>query len=226
MANFLVIEDEVNVSSFIKRGLEEEGHSVEVAFDGAMGLSIATHREFDLIILDLILPQLNGIEFCQRFRSTVGYAIPIIMLTALGSSDDIVKGLNTGADDYLVKPFKFKELIARINSLLRRRNLGNFTDKYTFADVVMETGTKTVTRSGQKLQLTSKEYRLLEFLLANPGRVLSKTTLLENVWDNNVDLNTSIVEVYINYLRNKLEAGFNRKLIHTVIGMGYVLKEE
>ncbi|MCX6221220.1 MAG: response regulator transcription factor [Bacteroidia bacterium] len=226
MANFLVIEDEVNVSSFIKRGLEEEGHKVDVAFDGAMGLSIACHNEYDLIILDLILPQINGIEFCRRFRTTIGYAVPIIMLTALGSSDDIVKGLNTGADDYLVKPFKFKELLARINSLLRRKNLGNFTEKYKFADIVMDTETRTVTRSGQKLQLTSKEYRLLEFFLANPGRVLSRTTILESVWDKNVDLNTNIVEVYINYLRKKVETGFNSKLIHTVIGMGYVLKEE
>ena len=226
MANFLVIEDEVNVSSFIKRGLEEEGHKVDVAFDGAMGLSMACHNEFDLIILDLILPQLNGIEFCRRFRATIGYAIPIIMLTALGSSDDIVKGLNTGADDYLVKPFKFKELLARINSLLRRKNLGNFIEKYKFADIVMDTETRTVTRSGQKLQLTSKEYRLLEYFLANPGRVLSRTTILESVWDKNVDLNTNIVEVYINYLRKKVETGFDSKLIHTVIGMGYVLKEE
>jgi len=226
MANFLVIEDEVNVSSFIRRGLEEEGHKVEVAFDGAMGLSIACQHEFDLIILDVILPHLNGIEFCKRFRSTMGYSIPIVMLTALGSTDDIVNGLNSGADDYLVKPFKFKELLARINALFRRRNLGNFSEKYVFADIVMDSETKTVTRSDRKIPLTSKEYRLLEYFLANPGRVLSRTSILENVWDKNIDLNTNVVEVYINYLRNKLEEGFDHKLIHTVIGMGYVLKEE
>ena len=225
MANFLVVEDEVNVSSFIRRGLEEEGHKVEVAFDGAMGLSMACQMEFDLIVLDVILPHLNGVEFCKRYRSTMGYAVPIVMLTALGSTDDIVNGLNTGADDYLIKPFKFKELLARISSLLRRRNLGNFSENYRFADVFMEADTKTVTRSGKKIPLTSKEYRLLEFFLANPGRVLSRTTILENVWDKNVDLNTNVVEVYINYLRNKLEEGFYPKLIHTVIGMGYVLKE-
>ena len=226
MANFLVVEDEVNVSSFIRRGLEEEGHKVEVAFDGAMGLSMACQMEFDLIVLDVILPHLNGVEFCKRYRSTMGYAVPIVMLTALGSTDDIVNGLNTGADDYLIKPFKFKELLARISSLLRRRNLGNFSENYRFADVFMEANTKTVTRSGKKILLTSKEYRLLEFFLANPGRVLSRTTILENVWDKNVELNTNVVEVYINYLRNKLEEGFDHKLIHTVIGMGYVLKEE
>ena len=226
MANFLVVEDEVNVSSFIRRGLEEEGHKVEVAFDGAMGLSMACQMEFDLIVLDVILPHLNGVEFCKRYRSTMGYAVPIVMLTALGSTDDIVNGLNTGADDYLIKPFKFKELLARISSLLRRRNLGNFSENYRFADVFMEANTKTVTRSGKKILLTSKEYRLLEFFLANPGRVLSRTTILENVWDKNVDLNTNVVEVYINYLRNKLEEGFYPKLIHTVIGMGYVLKEK
>ncbi len=226
MANFLVVEDEVNVSSFIRRGLEEEGHKVEVAFDGAMGLSMACQMEFDLIVLDVILPHLNGVEFCKRYRSTMGYAVPIVMLTALGSTDDIVNGLNTGADDYLIKPFKFKELLARISSLLRRRNLGNFSENYRFADVFMEADTKTVTRSGKKIPLTSKEYRLLEFFLANPGRVLSRTTILENVWDKNVDLNTNVVEVYINYLRNKLEEGFYPKLIHTVIGMGYVLKEK
>ena len=226
MANFLVVEDEVNVSSFIRRGLEEEGHKVEVAFDGAMGLSMACQMEFDLIVLDVILPHLNGVEFCKRYRSTMGYAVPIVMLTALGSTDDIVNGLNTGADDYLIKPFKFKELLARISSLLRRRNLGNFSENYRFADVFMEANTKTVTRSGKKILLTSKEYRLLEFFLANPGRVLSRTTILENVWDKNVELNTNVVEVYINYLRNKLEEGFYPKLIHTVIGMGYVLKEK
>lgn len=226
MANILVVEDEVNVSSFIKRGLEEEGHKVEVAFDGAVALSISRFKEFDIIILDIILPQINGFEFCRIFREKMGYEIPIIMLTALGASDDIVKGLNLGADDYLVKPFKFKELLARVNALLRRRNLGLTYKKYHFADLELDTETKLVTRAGKMITLTSKEFRLLEFLMANPGRVLSRTSILESVWDANIDLNTNVVEVYINYLRNKIDKGFKKKLIHTLIGMGYVLKEE
>jgi DNA-binding response OmpR family regulator len=226
MANILVIEDEINVSSFIKRGLEEEGHYIDVAYDGAMGLSLACSKEYDAIVLDVVLPQMNGIEVCLRYRKEMGFSIPIIMLTALSTTDDIVKGLEAGADDYLLKPFKFKELLARINALLRRKGIGHTSKKYLFADLVLDTDTKAVTRSSQPIDLTSKEFRLLEFFMANPNRVLSRTTLLENVWDKNVDLNTNIVDVYVNYLRNKLDKGIQVKLIHTVIGMGYVLKEE
>lgn len=226
MANILVIEDEINVSSFIKRGLEEEGHYIDVAYDGAMGLSLACTKEYDAIVLDVVLPQMNGIEVCLRYRKEMGFSIPIIMLTALSTTDDIVKGLESGADDYLLKPFKFKELLARINAMLRRKGVGHTSKKYLFADLVLDTDTKVVTRSGQPIDLTSKEFRLLEFFMANPNRVLSRTTLLENVWDKNVDLNTNIVDVYVNYLRNKLDKGIQVKLIHTVIGMGYVLKEE
>lgn len=226
MANILVVEDEVNVSSFICRGLQEEGHNVDVAYDGAMGLSLACTRDYDVIMLDIILPQMNGLEVCERYRKKMGYAIPIIMLTALGSTDDIVKGLETGADDYIVKPFHFKELNARIKVLLRRKDSSIATAKvYEFSDLKLDTDTKIVTRSGQEIVLTSKEFRLLEFFMANPGRVLSRTSLLEHVWDTNVDMNTNIVEVYVNYLRNKVDKNFSKKLIHTIIGMGYVLKE-
>ncbi|MGA2822677.1 MAG: response regulator transcription factor [Bacteroidales bacterium] len=226
MPKILIIEDEVNVSSFIKKGLEEEGFITESAFDGEIGLNLACTHEFDAIILDVILPRMNGIEVCQRIRKEMGYSVPILMLTALGSTDDIIKGLETGADDYLSKPFKFRELIARINVMLRRKDTADFLKIYQFSDLSLDTRTKSVTRSGREIKLTSKEFRLLEFFMKNPGRVLSRTSILENVWDSNVDPNTNIVEVYVNYLRNKIDKGYQVNLIHTLIGMGYVLKEE
>ena len=226
MPTILIIEDEVNVSSFIKRGLEEEGFSTVPAFDGETGYSLACSREFDAVVLDVILPKMNGIEVCRRIRNELGYSLPILMLTALGSTEDIVTGLDAGADDYLSKPFKFKELLARIKVMLRRKDNANSLKTYHFADLMLDTATKTVTRSGKEIKVTSKEFRLLEFLMKNPGRVLSRTTILENVWDNNVYPSTNIVEVYMNYLRNKIDKGFPVNLIHTLIGMGYVLKEE
>jgi two-component system, OmpR family, copper resistance phosphate regulon response regulator CusR len=225
MPRILIIEDEMNVSSFIKRGFEEEGYTSETAFDGAMGLNLACTQEFDAIILDVILPLMNGIEVCQRIRKEMGYSVPILMLTALGSTDDIIKGLEAGADDYLSKPFKFKELLARITVMLRRKDHAGSLPVYHFADLVLDTRTKILTRAGKEIVLTSKEFRLMEFFLKNPGRVLSRTSILENVWDNNVYPSTNIVEVYVNYLRNKIDKGFPVTLIHTMIGMGYVLKE-
>jgi len=226
MANILVIEDEVNVSSFIKKGLEEEGYYVDVAYDGLIGLRIACSKDFDAIVLDVVLPQLNGLEVCQLYRQKMGYTVPILMLTALSTTDDIVKGLETGADDYMVKPFKFKELLARISVLLRRRNNEFSAKRYQYADLVLDNDSKIVTRSGKVIeQLTSKEFRLLEFFMANANRVVSRTTILENVWDKNIDINSNIVDVYINYLRKKIDKGFETKLIHTLVGMGYVLKE-
>jgi len=178
MANILVIEDEVNVSSFVKKGLEEEGYIVDVAFDGLMGLKLACSKEYDAIVLDIVLPQMNGTEVCWRYRQDMGYEIPILMLTALSTTDDIVRGLEIGADDYLPKPFKFRELLARIKALLRRKSMGGASKKYQFADLILDTDTKTVIRSGQKIELTSKEFRLLEYFISNPLRVLSRTTLL------------------------------------------------
>jgi DNA-binding response OmpR family regulator len=169
---------------------------------------------------------MNGIEVCRRIRNHDGYKVPIIMLTALGTTEDIVKGLETGSDDYLVKPFAFSELIARVNAALRRKGTGYTAKTYEFAGLVLNGETKTVTRGGKSISLTSKEFRLLELLISNPRRVFSRTSILENVWDANIDMNTNVVEVYINYLRNKVDREFPVKLIHTVIGMGYVLKEE
>ena len=225
MASILLVEDEINVSSFIKKGLEEEGHNVEVAYDGGMGLSMACSRDYDLLVLDVILPQMNGTELCRRYRDNRGFTVPVMMLTALGSTEDIVKGLEFGADDYLVKPFVFRELVARINVLLRRKGMGFTAKSFEYADLILNTETKTVTRGGKNITLTSKEFRFLELLISNPQRVFSRTNILENVWDANFDYNTNIVEVYVNYLRNKIDKGFPVKLIHTVIGMGYVLKE-
>jgi DNA-binding response OmpR family regulator len=226
MPKILVIEDEVHVSSFIKKGLEEDGNFVDVAYDGEIGLKLACNGEYDVIILDVILPIMNGLEICRKVREREGYAIPIIMLTALESSEDIVNGLNIGADDYLVKPFKFKELLARINAVLRRKKLGNASKYYKIADIEMDIETMSVKRGGNPIELTAKEFRLLEFFMANQRRVLSRTTILENVWDTNHDLGTNIVEVYIKYLRDKIDKNFSTKLIHTVIGMGYVFKDE
>jgi len=226
MSKILVVEDEVHVSSFIKKGLEEDGFIVDIAYDGTIGLNLACNGEYDVIVLDVILPNINGLEICQKIRERHGYSIPVIMLTALGTSDDIISGLNIGADDYLVKPFKFKELLARINALLRRKTMGNLSKSYKIADIELNIDTKTVTKAGKQIELTSKEFRLLEFFMANHRRVLSRTAILENVWDTNHDMGTNIVEVYIKYLRDKIDKSFDTKLIHTVIGMGYVFKED
>jgi two-component system, OmpR family, copper resistance phosphate regulon response regulator CusR len=226
MSNILVVEDEVNVSSFIKKGLEEEGYSVDIAYDGIIGQNFALTRDYDLILLDVVLPHINGLEICKKIRERHGYSTPVIMLTALSTSEDIIHGLDTGADDYISKPFRFKELLARINAIMRRRNLMMVSKKYTFSDLEMDTETKIVTRAGKEIQLTSKEFRLLEYFMVNPRRVLSRTSILEQVWDANQDAGSNIVEVYIKYLRDKIDKDFEVKIIHTVIGMGYVLKED
>jgi two-component system, OmpR family, copper resistance phosphate regulon response regulator CusR len=226
MATILLVEDEVNVSSFIKKGLEEENYSVETAFDGTTGLNLALNKEYNLIILDIILPNMNGIEVCAIIRDKIGFNIPIIMLTALGSTEEIVKGLEVGADDYLVKPFHFKELLARVNANLRRQIITDDVKILKFADVVLDLESKLVTRAEKPINLTSKEFRLLIYFLKNPKKVLSRYEILENVWDINFDMGTNLVDVYVNYLRNKIEKDFPTKLIHTVIGMGYIFKEE
>ena len=226
MPRVLVVEDEVNVSSFIRKGLEEEGFTVDVAFDGAIGTNLALTREYDVILLDVVLPQLNGLEICRKIRERHGYSVPIIMLTALSTSDDIVNGLETGADDYIPKPFRFKELLARVNAALRRKGTVSASKVYRFSDLELDTETKTATRSGKMIQLTSREFRLLEYFMANPRKVLSRTSIFDQVWDSNQDMGTNIVEVYVKYLRDKVDKDFDQKLIHTVIGMGYVLREE
>lgn len=226
MKNILLIEDEQNVSSFIKKGLEEENYSVYVAYDGQTGLEVLYQNLIDVIILDIILPGINGFEVCHKIRQKGYQEVPILMLTALGSTENVVRGLDMGADDYLVKPFKFKELLARVKALGRRKNLTIPVHRQIrISDLVLDLDAKMVSRAGKEIKLTSTEYRLLEYLLKNQRRVVSRVDILENVWDINFDMGTNVVDVYVNYLRNKIDKGFEPKLIQTVIGMGYVLKE-
>ncbi len=223
----LLIEDELSVSSFIKRGLEEQGNSVVQAFDGTTGLKLAFQDEYDVIILDLVMPGMNGIDVCDQLKNKNGIATPIIMLTALGTTDDIVIGLETGADDYLTKPFKFKELLARINALARRGggtdNNGDLVLKVD--DLTLNLKSKEVYRNNTEIVLTAREFKLLEYLLKSKNRVVSRTDILENVWEVDFDLGTNVIDVYINYLRKKIEHGFSTKIIKTVVGMGYVIKD-
>jgi DNA-binding response OmpR family regulator len=222
----LVIEDEPSISAFIKKGLEENGFDVVQAFDGEMGLRLATRDDYAVIVLDLVLPGLNGLEICKKLRRDFKVQAPLLMLTALNETDDVVTGLDAGADDYLGKPFKFRELLARVKALARRRGLLQATGNILrVADLEVDLDQKTVSRSGQEIRLTAKEFFLLEYLMRNKNRVLSRVDILENVWDIQFDLGTNVVDVYMNYLRNKIDKPFDRKLIQTVVGMGYVLKE-
>lgn len=224
--SILLVEDEVGVVDFIRRGLIEEEYEVSVALDGLSAIEMAGSSDFDLILLDIMLPDINGIEVCRTLRGK-GIKSPILFLTALGTSENIALGLNEGGDDYLVKPFKFIELHARINALLRRASLQDNDTMaiYKVADVVLNDHSKMVTRGNQPVLLTATEYRLLLALMKNKGRVLSRMELLESAWDIHFNLGTNVVDVYINYLRKKLDADWDKKLIQTVVGMGYVMRE-
>lgn len=222
----LVIEDEESVSSFIRKGLEEQGYEVVQAFDGTTGLRAVVQNRFDLIILDIILPGMNGLEVCKKLREEGETSVPILMLTALGATEDVVTGLDAGADDYLPKPFKFKELLARVRALTRRKNLSSTVKQLQVADLEMDLDSKIVKRGDKPVKLTAKEFNLLKYLINNKGRVVSRTDILENVWEVNFDMGTNVIDVYVNYLRNKIDKNFSPKLIHTVVGMGYVLKEK
>ncbi|WP_118973170.1 response regulator transcription factor [Taibaiella koreensis] len=224
----LLIEDEAAVVNLLKRGLEEEGHEISVALDGRSGYEMATKHYFDALVVDIMLPGMNGIEICRNLREQHN-TTPILMLTALGSTENIVTGLDSGADDYLVKPFNFAELLARLRTLFRRK-MGiaeeeTINDKIiSLSDLELNTDSKTVSRAGKALQLTATEFRLAEYLLRNRNRVLSRMDILEYVWGVDFNMNTNVVDVYINYLRKKIDKDFEPKLIHTVVGMGYVLK--
>ncbi|WP_205500943.1 response regulator transcription factor [Rufibacter sp. SYSU D00308] len=222
----LVVEDEASLAQMLQRGLKEDGHQVSVAMSGDLALQMSLEFTFHLIILDIMLPQMNGMEVCRKLREHQ-VDTPILMLTALDSHENIVMGLDSGADDYLVKPFDFAELKARIRSLARRSQNGSLPRKsLQVADLVMDLESKTVTRQGNKISLTATEFRLLEFLVRHQTRVLSRVEILENVWNIDFDLGTNVVDVYINYLRKKIDQAYEPRLIHTIIGMGYVLKEE
>jgi len=219
----LLIEDEPAVASFIRKGLEENGIMVVQAFDGTTGLTFALREEFDVIVLDIVMPGMNGMEVCRQLRAQQGMKTPILMLTALGSTDDIVDGLTTGADDYLPKPFKFRELVARLNALVRRKKAVD--QVLTVADLELHRAAKEVYRAKKPIELTAREFRLLEYLLINKNKVISRSDILEHVWDINHDLGTNVVDVYINYLRKKIDADFDMPLIKTIVGMGYAIKD-
>jgi len=225
--NILLIEDEPRVSSFIKKGLEEQRNEVMQAFDGVSGLKLARQYDFDVIILDIIMPGMNGIEVCDKLKNRYQINSPILMLTALGTTDDIVTGLETGADDYLTKPFKFKELLARIQALSRREKTANknWGQLLKVNDLEMNLKTLEVFRDGVEIILTAREFRLLKYLLINKNRVVSRIDILESVWEVDFDLGTNVIDVYINYLRKKIEKEFSSKIIKTVIGMGYIIKD-
>jgi two-component system copper resistance phosphate regulon response regulator CusR len=218
----LVIEDEKKIASFIKRGLKEEGHMVDVAYDGEEGYQLSGENDYDMILLDIMLPKQDGISLCRQLRDD-GVTTPVLMLTAKDSIQDKVTGLDSGADDYLTKPFAFEELLARIRALVRKRSPQ--ATKLQVGDLVLDLISHRVTRAEKEILLTMKEYSLLEYLMRNAGTVVTRTMITEHVWEIDFDTSTNIIDVYINYLRNKIDSGQQKKLIHTVRGRGYLLKD-
>jgi DNA-binding response OmpR family regulator len=222
----LLVEDELKTLLSLRQGMEEQGWTVNTATEGDSGLRLASNDDYDVIVSDITLPGLSGLELCAQLRQK-GILTPMLLLTALSDTDDKVAGLEAGADDYLAKPFEFKELLARIKALARRPTTSIRPENILrFADVELDLDARKVTRSGKDITLTPREFSLLEFFLRNPGVVLSKIAIAEKVWDLNFDTGTNVIEVYVNYLRNKLDKGFDQKLLHTLFGQGYVLREE
>lgn len=223
----LIVEDDLRVSELIQRGLQEQGFVTTVAYDGLSGKKLAAQNHYDLAILDIILPKMDGLDLCKYLRDT-NPDIPIIMLTALGTTDDKVEGFDAGADDYLVKPFEMRELLARMRVLLKRKSNSSRTSGniLKYADLEMNLDTKIVKRNDSEINLTPKEFNLLKFMLQNPERVLSRVEIAEKVWDTHFDTGTNFIDVYINYLRKKIEKNFDQKLIHTKSGMGFILKSD
>lgn len=222
----LIIEDEPKVVAFLRKGLEEHDYDIEVAYDGYLGEKIASKGGYDLILLDVIIPNINGIELCKRLREK-NIQIPILMLTALGTTDDKVEGFDAGADDYLVKPFEFKELLARIKALTKRSSgIIQNSNILKIAGLELDLNKKVAKRDGKTIELTAKEFSLLEFFMHNKGKVVSRADISEKVWDINFDTGTNVVDVYVNILRKKIEKDFSSKLIHTRIGMGYIFDEQ
>ncbi|MBX0290421.1 response regulator transcription factor [Hymenobacter sp. HSC-4F20] len=222
----LLVEDEPKVASFLHQGLTEQHHTVDLAADGLLGLRLAQAGGYDLLILDTLLPGLSGLEVCRQVRAQ-DTSVPILMLTALGETDDKIRGLDAGADDYLVKPFAFQELLARIRALTRRRHEAPAAEAVLrLADLTLDPVRKVVQRAGQVVQLTAREFALLEYLLRNQNRVVSRVDILEHVWETSFDTGSNVIDVYINFLRKKLDKDFTPKLIHTLVGMGYVMKED
>jgi heavy metal response regulator len=220
----LVIEDEKKVATFIKKGLVEEHYAVDTAFDGEEGLYLSEINEYDLIVLDLMIPKIDGLGVLKKIRERKDN-VPILVLTAKDSVEDTVKGLDAGCDDYLTKPFAFAELLARIRALLRRDKKEK-ESVLRIADLTLSIVTHKVMRQGKEIELTSKEYALLEYFMRNPEKVLTRTMISEHVWDYHFDSNTNVIDVYVNYLRKKIDKDFDPKLIHTIRGIGYMMKRE
>jgi two-component system copper resistance phosphate regulon response regulator CusR len=225
MAQICLVEDEQKVAAFICKGLEEHGYKIKMAKTGGETQKLASAENFDLFIIDIMLPDLNGIELCRQLR--VDIQTPILILSALDQVQNKVAGLKAGADDYLVKPFHFSELLARIEALLRRQNITPKEEhSLVFDDLKLDTWSNMAERDGQQITLTAKEYTLLELFMRNPNKILSREYIAEQVWGIDFDTGTNFIDVYVNYLRKKIEKGFSKKLIHTVIGMGYTLRND
>jgi len=222
----LLVEDEPKIADSLKLGLEENSYSVVVAYDGTIGYKFFLSQDFDLVILDINLPGMNGYDLCKKIREQ-NTNIPIVMLTALNALNDKIEGYDAGADDYIIKPFEFRELLLKIRVLLKRTHhqnlpVGNFLKA---ADLQMNLDSKEVRRNDVVINLTAKEFQLLEYLLRNKNRVVTRADIAINVWEIDFDTNTNVIDVYINYVRNKVDKKFERKLIHTQVGMGYILKD-
>ena len=228
MKRILVIEDEKRIAELLKKGLSEFGFDVTLAFDGDTGKRLINSNSYDLIITDIIVPHYNGFEI-TRFAKEKHSDIPVIMLTALGATDDKLDGFDAGADDYMVKPFDLRELNARINVLLKRKSIkpeNRISDELIYDDLHMQINTRTVTRSGKEIKLTPKEFNLLRYFMENPERVLPRAEIADKVWDTHFDTGTNFIDVYINYLRRKIDKEFDIKLIHTSSRVGFILKKE
>jgi two-component system copper resistance phosphate regulon response regulator CusR len=223
----LVIEDEQQVASFIKQGLEEQSFEVDVAYDGNMGERIALARDYDVVLLDLVIPGINGFELCKILKKEKP-AVPILMLTTLGTTSDKVSGFDAGADDYLLKPFEFEELIARLKALVRRPATSgvSYNNILRFEDLRLDTERKLAKRHDKSIKLSAKEFSLLLYFMQNPGRVITRNELAEKIWNIKFETNTNVVEVYMNMLRNKIDRDFEPKLLQTRIGLGYVLSKD
>lgn len=224
MMKILIIEDDNRLAELIKRGLEEQGFEIDLAYDGVTGLKLFSQYSYHMVITDIILPKKDGLTVCMEIRE-INSNIPILMLTALGTTDDKIEGFDAGADDYLVKPFEMRELIARIRAMLKRQpvEVSAQASVLKYADLEMNLHTKMVKREDHAINLTPKEFNLLKFMLENPERVLSRAEISEKVWETHFDTGTNFIDVYINYLRKKIDKDFKSKLIHTKSGMGFIL---
>jgi DNA-binding response OmpR family regulator len=226
MKRILLAEDEENIADFVSRGLESFGYQVDTVQRGDEAWQrLQAQRDYDLALLDIRMPGMTGLEVCRRLRESQGYALPVLMLTALGTTDDIVLGLQAGADDYMVKPFKFTELLARISALLRRVESYRQAAPLSCGDLCIDAATHKARRQEREVDLSTKEYRLLEYMMRHEGETLTRRQLLRDVWDKDFDTNTNVVDVYVRYLRQKIDEGFAHKLIHTIVGKGYYFGE-